>query len=646
MDTWIVETFGLGENLARGLSVGVSLLIVLILIALFISILKRLAGARLPSGRGRQPRIAVMDATSIDTRRRLLLVRRDNVEHLILVGGANDLVIEPGIIRGAPVAQPVNGTMGTPSLRGSAFAQPAAPAPLAASVTPPLGTAEATYAAPAPQRPFTDEADAAAPAPMTAPEPVSAPEAPAIEDEKPGLRERIANLTARRTASAAAPQAQPTPLSAQASTPQTPPSQAAASQTSASQRAATSRLRERPSQASAATPTRSATPDASVNARPTASERPATMGSNAPAARAPDSPLRRTPAPLREGPSLSATRPQLQTASSALAASAALNISATGEVPAVDAVAPVAAPAVAPVAPPVAAPAAPALETAPAEPAPAASGDTGKVAGWTRSLASTAERSTQNIADRSLRTAPRITPPASGPAAKAMSLYQTTLAERSQSEKKNPPTEEAPASATARIEPPLFASGSTTPVAEKAPANEAPAEPAMEPKAEAAPAQIEAATVVAVESVETVKLDVVIAEQNVAEPDPTAVPAAAPAPAPAVTAPVVTLAADTAPSEVTADGEQPAGDTVKSFASAVLAATAARSRRFEGRTPPPAAPTSAQPAEDNPDALGLDLFEDETSSEAPALSVTPEDRPNPIENEMAKVLDELHGQKQ
>ncbi|MFD1696652.1 flagellar biosynthetic protein FliO [Roseibium aestuarii] len=639
MDTWIVETFGLGENLARGLSVGVSLLIVLILIALFISILKRLAGARLPSGRGRQPRIAVMDATSIDTRRRLLLVRRDNVEHLILVGGANDLVIEPGIIRGAPVAQPVNGTMGTPSLRGSAFAQPAAPAPLAASVTPPLGAAEATYAAPAPQRPFTAEADAAAPAPMTAPEPVSAPEAPAIEDEKPGLRKRIANLTARRPASAAAPQAQPTPLSAQASTPQTPPSQAAASQTSASQFSATSRLRERPSQAPAATPTRSATPDASVNARPTASERPATMGSNARAARAPDAPLRSAPAALREGAALSSTRTQPQTAPSAAADSAALNISASGETPAADPIAPVAAPAVAPVAPPV-------PEAPPAEPAPAASADTGKVAGWTRSLASTAERSTQNIADRTVRPATRISPPASGPAAKAMSLYQSTLAERSQTERKDATSREAPALSTARVEPALATPRSTAPVAEKPVASETPAETAMEPKAEAAPAQPEAATVVAVERAETVQVDVVIAEQKVAEPDPTVAPAAAPAPAPAVTAPVVTLASDTAPSEVTADGEQPAGDTVKSFASAVLAATAARSRRFEGRTPSPAAPTATQPAEDNPDALGLDLFEDESGSEAPALSVAPEDRPNPIENEMAKVLDELHGQKQ
>jgi hypothetical protein len=53
--------------------------------------------------RGRQNRIAVVDAVAVDPRRRLLLVRRDNVEHLILVGGGNDLVVEPTIIRGVPV---------------------------------------------------------------------------------------------------------------------------------------------------------------------------------------------------------------------------------------------------------------------------------------------------------------------------------------------------------------------------------------------------------------------------------------------------------------------------------------------------------------------------------------------------------------
>ena len=42
-------------------------------------------------------RLEVMDHASIDGRRRLVLVRRDNVEHLIMIGGPVDLVVETGI---------------------------------------------------------------------------------------------------------------------------------------------------------------------------------------------------------------------------------------------------------------------------------------------------------------------------------------------------------------------------------------------------------------------------------------------------------------------------------------------------------------------------------------------------------------------
>ena len=59
-------------------------------------------------GRGRVPRLAVIDAMAVDGRRRLVLIRRDNVEHLILVGGPSDLVVEQSIQRPRqrPVARP------------------------------------------------------------------------------------------------------------------------------------------------------------------------------------------------------------------------------------------------------------------------------------------------------------------------------------------------------------------------------------------------------------------------------------------------------------------------------------------------------------------------------------------------------------
>jgi flagellar protein FliO/FliZ len=49
--------------------------------------------------RGRQPRLAVIDYANVDTRRRLILVRRDNVEHLLMIGGPTDIVVEANIVR-------------------------------------------------------------------------------------------------------------------------------------------------------------------------------------------------------------------------------------------------------------------------------------------------------------------------------------------------------------------------------------------------------------------------------------------------------------------------------------------------------------------------------------------------------------------
>lgn len=46
---------------------------------------------------GKPKRVGVVESTSLDGRRRLLLIRRDNVEHLIMTGGPVDVVIETGI---------------------------------------------------------------------------------------------------------------------------------------------------------------------------------------------------------------------------------------------------------------------------------------------------------------------------------------------------------------------------------------------------------------------------------------------------------------------------------------------------------------------------------------------------------------------
>jgi flagellar protein FliO/FliZ len=42
-------------------------------------------------------RIRIVEQVSIDAKRKLILVRRDDVEHLVMTGGPVDIVIESGI---------------------------------------------------------------------------------------------------------------------------------------------------------------------------------------------------------------------------------------------------------------------------------------------------------------------------------------------------------------------------------------------------------------------------------------------------------------------------------------------------------------------------------------------------------------------
>lgn len=95
----------------------VSILIVLALIGVVAWLVRRFAGNNIGSGgnRGRMPRLAVIDAAAVDGRRRLVLVRRDNIEHLIMIGGPTDLVVEPNIMRNTPQRDqaPSRGPVGT-----------------------------------------------------------------------------------------------------------------------------------------------------------------------------------------------------------------------------------------------------------------------------------------------------------------------------------------------------------------------------------------------------------------------------------------------------------------------------------------------------------------------------------------------------
>ncbi|MGG7518705.1 flagellar biosynthetic protein FliO [Allorhizobium undicola] len=89
----IINAYG-GRFLIAAL--GVILALAVLVVILWI-LKNRAPSPFVRGGRSRQPRLQVLDAAAVDARRRLVLVRRDNVEHLILIGGPSDIVVESGI---------------------------------------------------------------------------------------------------------------------------------------------------------------------------------------------------------------------------------------------------------------------------------------------------------------------------------------------------------------------------------------------------------------------------------------------------------------------------------------------------------------------------------------------------------------------
>lgn len=90
------------ENLAPGYGSIImwSLIIIagLLVLWLVVRILRKLSlGTFIAGGKNRKMRLAIMDATPVDNNRQLVLIRRDDVEHLILIGGPNDVVVEQNI---------------------------------------------------------------------------------------------------------------------------------------------------------------------------------------------------------------------------------------------------------------------------------------------------------------------------------------------------------------------------------------------------------------------------------------------------------------------------------------------------------------------------------------------------------------------
>jgi flagellar biogenesis protein FliO len=140
--------------------------------------------------RNRQHRLAVIDSADLDARRKLVIIRRDNVEHLLLIGGPTDVLVESNIVRAAP-AQTARDTIARPAASEIA----SAPVALAEPSWPPVMSAAAVSEfAPRPA-PITRPEPAFRPEPVTHADPVILPEPlPRETPARPPLVAQMINL--------------------------------------------------------------------------------------------------------------------------------------------------------------------------------------------------------------------------------------------------------------------------------------------------------------------------------------------------------------------------------------------------------------------------------------------------------------------
>jgi flagellar protein FliO/FliZ len=94
-------------NLATYIQFLLALVFVLALIGTLAWLARRF-GFGLPAGAPRrgQRRLQVLETAALDAKRRLVLVRRDEREHLLLIGATSETVIESGIEAPGDQARP------------------------------------------------------------------------------------------------------------------------------------------------------------------------------------------------------------------------------------------------------------------------------------------------------------------------------------------------------------------------------------------------------------------------------------------------------------------------------------------------------------------------------------------------------------
>lgn len=172
---WFADMSG---DLTTVIIVVIAALVLLVAVVLGVRFIRGMtSGTFVAGGRNRKTRLAVMDATAVDSHRRLVLVRRDNVEHLLLIGGPTDVVVEREIKVATngrktqsvfdeddfdaealalppqqPVHQPPRQRAPDPAQRPQPPMRPAAPQPIAPAAASQQAPARAQPSAPQPAR--------------------------------------------------------------------------------------------------------------------------------------------------------------------------------------------------------------------------------------------------------------------------------------------------------------------------------------------------------------------------------------------------------------------------------------------------------------------------------------------------------------
>lgn len=147
---FLTSIFGAGDNLLLTILLGLG--IVLLLIVFGVWVLKVALNATGNAARGRTKRLAIIEVAAVDQKRQIVLFRRDDVEHLMLIGGATDVVVETNI----PVQQFSTGKSSRQPARANAARNktvPAAPPHTRTEPTPAQAQPHTPAAAPAPTNP-------------------------------------------------------------------------------------------------------------------------------------------------------------------------------------------------------------------------------------------------------------------------------------------------------------------------------------------------------------------------------------------------------------------------------------------------------------------------------------------------------------